>query len=344
MPSRPSWRPGRCATTSAPSPDYPWLVERERALYGAWYEFFPRSEGCELDETTGLWKSGTFATAAERLPAVAAMGFDVIYLTPIHPIGTINRKGPNNTLIVDEHDPGSPYAIGSADGGHDAIHPELGTFDDFDAFVARAGGTRPRGGAGPGAAVRARPPLGEDQSGMVHHPQRRHHRVRGEPAEEVPGHLPAELRQRPEGHLRGDPPGGAGLDRPRRQDLPGRQSAHQAGGILGMAHRRRRAEQPRGDLAGRGIHPAGDDARPRQDRFPAVVHLLRVAQREMGPGELLPGTGAGFRALHAAEFLADHARHPDPVHDERRPGRLEAPGRAGRPPWCRPTGSTPATS
>jgi starch synthase (maltosyl-transferring) len=72
-------------------------VERERALYGAWYEFFPRSEGCELDEATGLWKSGTFATAAERLPAVAAMGFDVIYLTPIHPIGTINRKGPNNT-------------------------------------------------------------------------------------------------------------------------------------------------------------------------------------------------------------------------------------------------------
>ena len=113
-------------------------MERERALYGAWYEFFPRSEGCELDETTGLWRSGTFATAAERLPAVVGMGFDVIYLTPVHPIGVINRKGPNNTLVVDEHDPGSPYAIGSKEGGHDAIHPELGTFDDFDAFVARA--------------------------------------------------------------------------------------------------------------------------------------------------------------------------------------------------------------
>ncbi|HEY5878649.1 MAG TPA: alpha-1,4-glucan--maltose-1-phosphate maltosyltransferase [Nakamurella sp.] len=120
------------------SPDYPWLVERELALYGAWYEFFPRSEGCWFDEGTGLWHSGTFATAAERLPAVAEMGFDVIYLTPIHPIGRVNRKGPNNTLIVDEHDPGSPYAIGAAEGGHDAIHPELGTFDDFDAFVARA--------------------------------------------------------------------------------------------------------------------------------------------------------------------------------------------------------------
>ena len=97
----------------SPSPDYPWLVERERALYGAWYEFFPRSEGAVFDESTGLWRSGTFATAAERLPAVAEMGFDVIYLTPIHPIGVINRKGPNNTLVVDEHDPGSPYAIGS---------------------------------------------------------------------------------------------------------------------------------------------------------------------------------------------------------------------------------------
>ena len=122
-----------------PSPDYPWLVERERALYGAWYEFFPRSEGARFDESTGLWQSGTLRTAAERLDAVAGMGFDVIYLTPVHPIGTINRKGPNNTLVVGEHDPGSPYAIGSAEGGHDAIHPELGTFEDFDYFVARAG-------------------------------------------------------------------------------------------------------------------------------------------------------------------------------------------------------------
>jgi starch synthase (maltosyl-transferring) len=120
------------------SADYPWLVERERALYGAWYEFFVRSEGAALDEATGRWASGTFATAAQRLPAVAAMGFDVIYLTPIHPIGQINRKGQNNALQCGELDPGSPYAIGSAAGGHDAIHPDLGTFDDFDAFVATA--------------------------------------------------------------------------------------------------------------------------------------------------------------------------------------------------------------
>ena len=121
-----------------PSDDLPLLVERELALAGSWYEIFPRSEGAYLDEETGRWVSGTLRTAAERLPAVADMGFDVVYLTPIHPIGTTARKGPNNTLDAGPEDPGSPYAIGSPDGGHDAIHPDLGTFEDFDAFVARA--------------------------------------------------------------------------------------------------------------------------------------------------------------------------------------------------------------
>src|SRR5690606_9864057 len=118
--------------------EYPWWVERPLALTGAWYEIFPRSEGAEVDPDTGLWRSGTFATAAERLPAVAAMGFDVVYLTPVHPIGRVNRKGRNNTLHAGEHDPGSPYAIGADEGGHDALHPDLGDFSDFDAFVARA--------------------------------------------------------------------------------------------------------------------------------------------------------------------------------------------------------------
>ena len=120
----------------SPGTDYPLLVERERALFGAWYEIFPRSEGAYHDAVAEQWVSGTFKTAAKRLPAIAAMGFDVVYLTPIHPIGAAARKGPNNTLNAGPHDPGSPYAIGSADGGHDAIHPDLGTFDDFDDFVA----------------------------------------------------------------------------------------------------------------------------------------------------------------------------------------------------------------
>ncbi len=115
-------------------PAIPVRVERERALYGSWYEFFPRSEGASLDPP----RSGTFVTAAERLPAVAAMGFDVVYLPPIHPIGRTARKGPNNTLTPGPDDPGVPWAIGSEDGGHDAVHPDLGTLDDFKAFVARA--------------------------------------------------------------------------------------------------------------------------------------------------------------------------------------------------------------
>jgi starch synthase (maltosyl-transferring) len=121
-----------------PSDEHTWWVERKLALCGAWYEMFPRSEGATQDPETGLWTSGTLRTAADRLPAIARMGFDVVYLTPVHPIGRTNRKGPNNSLTAGPHDPGSPYAIGSAEGGHDAIHPDLGDFDDFDAFVARA--------------------------------------------------------------------------------------------------------------------------------------------------------------------------------------------------------------
>lgn len=121
-----------------PSRTYPILVEREAAGRGSWYEFFPRSEGATYDHFNAKWTSGNFITAAERLPAVARMGFDVVYLPPIHPIGTTHRKGPNNTLNAGPGDPGSPWAIGAPEGGHDAIHPDLGTFDDFDAFVRRA--------------------------------------------------------------------------------------------------------------------------------------------------------------------------------------------------------------
>ncbi|HEU5143653.1 MAG TPA: alpha-1,4-glucan--maltose-1-phosphate maltosyltransferase [Dermatophilaceae bacterium] len=122
----------------SPTKAYSLLVERELALFGSWYEIFPRSEGAVRDEKTGTWTSGTLRTAAKRLPAIAGMGFDVVYLTPIHPIGTTARKGRNNTLTAAPGDPGSPYAIGSPDGGHDAIHPDLGTFEDFDFFVAEA--------------------------------------------------------------------------------------------------------------------------------------------------------------------------------------------------------------
>ena len=116
---------------------FPVRADRQRALVGSWYEFFPRSEGA-VKNVDGTITSGTFLTATKRLSAVAAMGFDVLYLPPIHPIGISHRKGPNNSLTAGPSDPGVPWAIGNADGGHDAINPELGTMKDFENFVVAA--------------------------------------------------------------------------------------------------------------------------------------------------------------------------------------------------------------
>ncbi|WP_319458466.1 alpha-1,4-glucan--maltose-1-phosphate maltosyltransferase [Micromonospora sp. RTP1Z1] len=113
-------------------------VDRPRALFSAWYEFFPRSEGAVPASVDTPARSGTFVTATDRLPGVAAMGFDVLYLPPIHPIGRVNRKGRNNSLTVGPDDVGSPWAIGAAEGGHDAIHPDLGTPADLRQFIAAA--------------------------------------------------------------------------------------------------------------------------------------------------------------------------------------------------------------
>jgi starch synthase (maltosyl-transferring) len=106
------------------------LAERERARFAAWYEFFPRSGRAD--------RHGTFADAEAQLERAAAMGFDVVYLPPIHPVGRTHRKGRNNTLVAGPDDPGSVWAIGGVEGGHTAVNPALGTLADFDRFVARA--------------------------------------------------------------------------------------------------------------------------------------------------------------------------------------------------------------
>jgi hypothetical protein len=240
---------------------YPLWVDRERALFGSWYEFFPRSEGASLDPP----RSGTFASAALRLPAIAEMGFDVVYIPPVHPIGTTFRKGPNNTLTPGPGDPGVPWAIGSSEGGHDSIHPDLGTMDDFDAFVATAKST-----------------VGDPASGVVHHPRRRQHRLRGESAEEVPRHLPAELRQRLRGSVRRNRAGRSVVDEPRSSDLPGRQPAHQAGPVLGRTTQRHPRDRPGRVVLGGGVYEAGHDARAGEGRLPSVVHLLHLAQYQAG--------------------------------------------------------------
>ena len=111
-------------------------VDRPLARCSAWYEMFPRSTGGLND--AGDPVHGTFSTAADALGRIAAMGFNVVYLPPIHPIGTVHRKGRNNSVTAEAGDVGSPWAIGSSAGGHDAVHPDLGTIKDFDAFVAAA--------------------------------------------------------------------------------------------------------------------------------------------------------------------------------------------------------------
>ena len=127
----------KSGTLTSVSERFPVKVDRERALVGSWYEFFPRSEGATR-KSDGSIVSGTFKTAAKRLSEVAKMGFDVLYLPPIHPIGYAHRKGRNNSLTATATDPGVPWGIGNSDGGHDAINPELGTIDDFRAFVKEA--------------------------------------------------------------------------------------------------------------------------------------------------------------------------------------------------------------
>jgi starch synthase (maltosyl-transferring) len=122
--------PDRTQATAGPPLEI--VVDRERARFAAWYEMFPRSQG----QTAG--RSATLAEAQQRLEDVAAMGFDVVYMPPIHPIGHTGRKGRNNSLDVRPGDPGSPWAIGDETGGHKAVHPELGTLEDFDRFVAAA--------------------------------------------------------------------------------------------------------------------------------------------------------------------------------------------------------------
>ena len=174
---------------------FPVIVHRQRALYGSWYEFFPRSEGVQTDpmgrrEPIG----GTLRSASGRLEAIAGMGFDVVYLPPVHPIGTTARKGPNNVLHAGPGDPGSPWAIGSPEGGHDAIHPDLGTMADFDGFVAR---TRELGME---VALDFALQTSPDHPWVTEHPEwfttraDGSDRLRREPAQEIPGHLPAQLR------------------------------------------------------------------------------------------------------------------------------------------------------
>ena len=184
-------------------------------------------------------RSGTFRTAARRLDAVADMGFDVVYLPPIHPIGTTARKGANNVLQAAPGDPGSPWAIGAPEGGHDAIHPDLGTLADFDAFVGR---TRELGME---VALDLALQTSPDHPWVTEHPEWFTKRADGRiayaenPPKKYQDIYPLNFDHDPERHLRRGAPDRPALDGARGADLPGGQPAHQAAGLLGAAARLR---------------------------------------------------------------------------------------------------------
>ena len=207
-------------------------IDPERGRFSAWYEFFPRSPVHPRTEPT------TLRDAIDRLDYVADLGFDVLYLPPIHPIGVVHRKGRNNSVEAAPDDVGSPWGIAD----HLAVHPDLGTVGDVRKLVEAC---RKRGlELALDIAFNCTPdhPLGDAASRVVHHTRRRHDPVRREPAQEVPGHLPAQLRVgRLGGSLeraRRDHPV---LDRSGRHHLPHRQPTHQGVPVLGVGDRRRSA-------------------------------------------------------------------------------------------------------
>ena len=157
-------------------------AERRAAGFASWYEIFPRSMSDDPH------RHGTFADVIRHLPRIRDMGFDVLYFPPIHPIGRINRKGRNNSLSPAPDDPGSPYAIGATEGGHDAIHPELGTLEDFQALrqAAAAHGLE----LALDFAIQCAPdhPWLAAASGLVRLAAGRIAEIRRESAEEIRGH------------------------------------------------------------------------------------------------------------------------------------------------------------
>ena len=200
-------------------------VDRLRARFGAWYELFPRS-----------W--GGFRGVAAVLPDLAALGFDIVYLPPVHPIGETNRKGRNNAERARKGDSGSPWAIGGPDGGHDAFHRGARHRGRL-----RCDGRGGRGGRGGARArlrdpVLPRSPVARHASGVVPAATGRHDQVRREPAEALPGHpQPRVGHGRQGGFVAGAARHRARLVRARNQGVPGGQSPHEADAVLGVAHR-----------------------------------------------------------------------------------------------------------
>ena len=278
------------------------VVEQRGALFSAWYELFPRS--C-CRESGG---HGTFVQCEKLLPQIAGMGFDVVYFPPVHPIGFTNRKGKNNAVIAEAEDPGSPWAIGSPEGGHKQLHPDLGSMDDFERFIKKAGES------GLQVAMDIAFQCSPD------HPYVRDH--------------PAWFRWRPDGTVQ------YAENPPKRYEdiipfdfetedwqslweelksvflfwveqgglhLQGRQSPHKAVPPVGMAYPRGQEQTSRHHFPGRGLHSTEGDVPARQGRFQPVLHLFFMAQHQDGTGALPEGTDADRTAgIFPSQLLAQY--------------------------------------
>ena len=312
------------------------LVERERAAFGAWYEFFPRSASREPG------RHGTFRDAEERLAYAAAMGFDVVYLPPIHPIGVTHRKGPNNSPVASPGDAGSPWAIGAAEGGFTGIHPELGTEADFARLVKRA------------RALDLELALDIAFQCSPDHPWVKEH--------------PEWFRWRPDGTVQyaENPPKkyqdvfpldfegeawralwDALLDvilfwvdrgvRIFRVDNPHTKPFPFWEWLIAEV----RAKHPGRDLPGGGLHPALRHEVPGQVRLLPVLHLLHLAQHQ-GRADGLPGRPDARRCprVPASELLCEHARHPPGIPPVRAVGRRSRSASCSPRCWPATTAST----
>src|SRR5215472_13383310 len=262
------------------------IVDREKARFSTWYELFPRS--CSAQPG----RHGTFRDCEEWLPYVASMGFDVIYLPPIHPIGKTFRKGRNNSLPAQPDDVGSPWAIGSTEGGHKSIHPDLGTLQDFRRFVSKA------------VDLGVEVALDIALQCTPDHPYVQQHREW--------------FNTRPDGTIQ-------------YADIPHRQSSYKVFFLLGMGYRRSQESVSRCALSGRGVHKAKPDVSARQAWFLTVLYLFHVAQHKTGTHRILQRTDANPSAgVPSAQSLAEYSRHSSGVSAGRGPRVLHGAPHFGR--------------
>ena len=255
------------------SAQYRVYVDRTRGAYGSWYEFFPRSQGKQVGQAC------TLRDAVWRLADVRDMGFDVIYLPPVHPIGTAHRKGVNNSLTAGPDDPGSPWAIGNTTGGHTAIEPALGTLADFDYFVKKAQALELE------VAIDFAIQCSPDHPWVKQHPDWFYRRPDGtiKYAENPP------KKYQDVYHVNFDTADKEALWQALlnvllfwidhnikifRVDNP----AYQTVCVLGVGHRPSASQASGRGIFGRGIHPSQNYECPGQARLHPVIHVLHLAQ------------------------------------------------------------------